>query len=288
LNIEIKEGKMQTIRYINEKLANILTIVNSLDTDSLNDLLVAIEGSGFSTTVDSLKVLSDVLDLVKIETDKMPATITKVDNIKTETDKIPATITKIDNILSSLALTGDSVVANVIATKTFYKDNAQTKLTGTMPNNAGDVASVAGVMGAGTTLKVTPAMGYTDGIDDKTTIDLTTVDADLVTDNIKAGVTILGVAGKTEVVDTSSGDAVAGDIIATKKAWVDGVEVTGNITVRNDIACTSSSVDGTTLKLLVPAGYYDGTKNVTITDADFVNTNILTGVDIFGVTGNHV
>jgi len=56
---------------------------------------------------------------------------------------------------------------------------------------------------------------------------LSTVDTDLATGNIKSGVTVFGVAGDSNVVNTSSGDAVAGDIATGKKAWVDGVEITG-------------------------------------------------------------
>jgi hypothetical protein len=52
-------------------------------------------------------------------------------------------------------------------------------------------------------------------------------DTDLVTGNIRAGVDIFGVTGKTSVVETSSGNATAGDIAAGKKAWVNGVEITG-------------------------------------------------------------
>jgi len=56
---------------------------------------------------------------------------------------------------------------------------------------------------------------------------LTQVDADLVTGNIKSGVEIFGVSGKAEVVDTTSGDATTNDIVSGKKAWVSGIEVTG-------------------------------------------------------------
>jgi hypothetical protein len=45
--------------------------------------------------------------------------------------------------------------------------------------------------------------------------------------NIKNGVTLFGVAGDPNVVDTSSGDAVATEILTGKKAWVAGIEVTG-------------------------------------------------------------
>ena len=45
--------------------------------------------------------------------------------------------------------------------------------------------------------------------------------------NIRAGVSLFGVGGDPNVVDTSTGDAVAGEIASGKKAWVDGREVTG-------------------------------------------------------------
>lgn len=126
-------------------------------------------------------------------------------------------------------LTGDAVVAEVLDGKFFYKDDATSKLEGTMPNNAGDVAAVSAHMGATTNLHVVPAAGYTDGSDDAATIDLATVDADLVTGNIKSGVTILGVAGKTEVVDTTEAvnAAAEADIAVGKFAWVNGVRITG-------------------------------------------------------------
>lgn len=58
---------------------------------------------------------------------------------------------------------------------------------------------------------------------------LDTVDADLATGNIRAGITIFGIAGKTEVVDTTEAGvgAVDTDIALGKKAWVNGVEITG-------------------------------------------------------------
>ena len=61
------------------------------------------------------------------------------------------------------------------------------------------------------------------------TTTLSTVDADLATANIKSGITIFGKAGKAEVVDTTEGadGAVAADIALNKKAWVNGVEITG-------------------------------------------------------------
>jgi hypothetical protein len=99
-------------------------------------------------------------------------------------------------------------------------------------------------------------------------------DADLVTGNIKSGANIFGVAGKTEVVDTTTGDAVAADILATKKAWVDGAEVTGAMPTR-----TLSPANDT-----VQAGYYEATTLSTV-DADLATGNVKAGATIFGVVG---
>jgi hypothetical protein len=59
---------------------------------------------------------------------------------------------------------------------------------------------------------------------------LDAVDTDLASKNIKKDATIFGVAGDPNVVNTSSGDAVAGDMLSGKKAWVKGGEVTGSLT----------------------------------------------------------
>lgn len=275
---------------------------------------------------------------------------------------IPGTITALQaSIDAGFALTGDAVVANVLTGKTFYKDNYQSKLTGTMPNNAGDVASVSGHMGVGTTLHVVPATGYTDGVDDATTIDLAVVDPDLVATNIATGVAVLGVTGtydtsvtpitaatmKTGLEGWVNGSKVTGSgtqtlsnandtvtagyyeattlstvdadlavgniktgvsifgitgtydteavapiaaatVLADQVGFVNGAKVTGTMVNHTiDIEASSISNDGTTLKFTVPAGYYPGTVNVTYTDADFVATNIVSGVTIFGVEGSH-
>ena len=96
-------------------------------------------------------------------------------------------------LTGTLALTGDAVVGNVLSGKTFYKDDAKTKLTGNMANNAGDVAA-AYFHAAGPSLHVVPAAGYTDGVDDAAVI----TDAAFLAENIKAGVTIFGVLGTYE------------------------------------------------------------------------------------------
>jgi len=104
---------------------------------------------------------------------------------------------------------------------------------------------------------------------------LSAVDADLATANVKSGVTVFGVAGDPNVVDTSSGDAVAGDLLDGKKAWADGAEVTGTIATR-----TLSDANDT-----VAAGYYAAT-TLSAVDADLATANIKSGETIFGVAGD--
>lgn len=55
-------------------------------------------------------------------------------------------------------------------------------------------------------------------------------DANLVTGNIKAGTTIFGVTGDSNVVNTSSGNATAGEILLGRNAWVSGQQVNGTLT----------------------------------------------------------
>lgn len=77
----------------------------------------------------------------------------------------------------------------VLATKVGFVNGA--KITGTMPNNAGDVAAVSSHLGAAGEIHIVPAAGYTDGTDDATVI----TDADFIAANIKSGVTIFGLLG---------------------------------------------------------------------------------------------
>lgn len=100
-------------------------------------------------------------------------------------------------------------------------------------------------------------------------------DANLVADNIKAGVSIFGVVGKTEVVDTTSGDAASTDIISGKKAWVGGSEVTGSIVTQTLSAASAN----------VPAGFYTAT-TLTAVDSDLVAGNIRSGINLFGIDGD--
>lgn len=74
-----------------------------------------------------------------------------------------------------------------------------------------------------------------------TTLDA--VDTDLVSANLRSGVVIFGVAGDPNVVDTSSGDAAAADIVCGRQAWADGVLQVGVAGCDGLACCSGACVD---------------------------------------------
>ena len=59
-------------------------------------------------------------------------------------------------------------------------------------------------------------------------------DTNLLPENLKAGVTCLGVEGKIEALDTTSNNpATETDIIQGKEAWVNGEKVGGTLDLTN-------------------------------------------------------
>lgn len=112
-----------------------------------------------------------------------------------------------------------ATAADILDGETAY-GSAGTKLTGTMTNVGAQTATISTVAGT-----VTPTVGYHNGSGS------VSIHADeqakLITGNIKSGITVLGVSGDANVVNTSSGTAVAADLTYGVKAWVDGAEVTG-------------------------------------------------------------
>ena len=75
--------------------------------------------------------------------------------------------------------------------------------------------------------------------------------------------------------DTDSGDATQGDIRSGKKAWVDGVEVTGNVPVKSSSDLT---VSGKTVT--VPAGIYDSQASKSVADGSATPTATVSGDEI--------
>ena len=106
------------------------------------------------------------------------------------------------------------------------------------------------------------------------TTDLTSIETGLSASNIKVGMQLFGITGTF----TSDADAVAGDMLSGKTAYVNGVKVTGNIETKT-LSNASTSV---------PAGYYATSTTLTTVDTDLAASNIKSGTDIFGITGTAV
>ena len=86
--------------------------------------------------------------------------------------------------------------------------------------------------------------------------------------------------GTNRWVMTDSGDATLGDILSGKKAWVDGVEVTGNVPAGANV------LGGNGLKTFtISDGLYSGGKTATANDTNLAAGNIKANVTIFGVPG---
>jgi len=106
-----------------------------------------------------------------------------------------------------------ATVNDVLAGKTFWGLNAATGQwglqTGTLQTKTLSAGSTA------------VAAGYYEATD------LSSVDADLASGNIKSGVSIFGVSGNPAVVNTASATATAGDIACGKTAYVNGALVQG-------------------------------------------------------------
>jgi len=154
--------------------------------------------------------------------------------------------------------TNGAVVTDVLAGKTFWQLRSGNwgLATGTLAQRTLDAGST------------TVQAGY------YAATTLSTVDTDLASGNIRAGVNIFGIDGNSNVVNTSTGTAANSDILSGKTAWVDGAQRTGNISTQT---LSSTSTD-------MPAGYYAGT-TLSGVASNLASGNIKSGVEIFGVTG---
>ena len=115
---------------------------------------------------------------------------------------------------------GTAVAGDILSGKTAYVDGV---VTGSMTNNG----AVAGMISTKAGTYTVPA-GYHNG---SGSVAIATAEQNkIIAGNIKSGVTILGVAGSSNVVDTSGGDATAAQILSGKKAYVKGSLLTGTMT----------------------------------------------------------
>lgn len=87
--------------------------------------------------------------------------------------------------------------------------------------------------------------------------------------------------------DTSDADAVAGEILDSKTAYVNGLKVTGTMPNRTGESGVIKTVEQ---EVTIQNGYHDGSGKVKIDEdeqAKIIASNIKDGVEILGVTGSY-
>ena len=121
---------------------------------------------------------------------------------------------------------------------------------------------------------------------------------DLTSDTVEAGKLLYGytahgrdgeaVTGScTFDADTSDATAVAGEILATKTAYVNGSKVTGNMPNRGAV---TGYISSKSTPYTIQNGYHDGSGTVDIdstSKTNLVEGNIREGVEILGITGTY-
>ena len=107
-------------------------------------------------------------------------------------------------------------------------------------------------------------------------------DSNLIEGNIKSGVSIFGVTGNYNGLNTADANAVEGDLLAGKTAYVNGKKITGTAPAKE-----ASTITPTTSDQTVAAGTHL-TGLLTIKgDPNLIAANIKKGVTIFGIEGTY-
>ena len=167
-----------------------------------------------------------------------------------------------------------AVAAEVVAGRVCWVNGE--KVEGTMANTGAVMGSISNVSDS-----IVVPQGYTSG----GTIAINAAEqAKIITGNIRAGVNILGVNGKSSVVDTAGGNVAAGDVLAGKVAYANGVRVTGTLVNNGAVGGNISNVNDS---VVIPAGYTSG-GSVSIDLLEqykIISNNIRAGVSILGVSG---
>ena len=161
----------------------------------------------------------------------------------------------------------NAVVLDVLPGKTFYQGGV--RRTGTMATKAAETFTPS-------TVNQTIAADLF-----LTGIQTIAGSASLVTGNIRAGVSIFGVAGKSSVVETASATILAADILSGKTGFANGALITGTIPSKT----AQTFTPGTTNQTIAANQFLSGIQTIS-GSGNLLAANIRAGVNIFGVVGS--
>lgn len=101
---------------INRKLNEIVAALDALDTDALDTVLTAVKGADFSSTTDSLKIISDNLDVTSADVTAIKLLLNDA-NLVAENIKAGVTIA---GVVGTFTADADATAADIVAGKTAY------------------------------------------------------------------------------------------------------------------------------------------------------------------------
>lgn len=108
-------------------------------------------------------------------------------------------------------------------------------------------------------------------------------DADLVPANIKSGANIFGVAGSTNVINTTTSEAaVASQVLTGRNYFVNGSTFWGTMPNQGTLINTITTQGGS---YTIPAGYHAGDGKVTANISNLIASNIKKDANVGGVVG---
>lgn len=231
---------------------------------------------------------------VAIVLEEKSATPTKSAQTVTPTSgKVLSKVT-VTAIPSSYITTTDATAAaaDILASKTAYVNGS--KLTGTLPNIGTATGTISTKAGS-----YTIAKGYHSG-SGKVSISSTEQNK-IISDNIKSGVTILGVSGKSTVVDTetAAGGIYAGKVMDGYVGYVNGSKITGtvadyswgeSVTGSPKNLTYVSNESGYATFRVANTGLYSNSSSATrlrfsLEEQGVIASNIVSGKTVLGVTG---
>lgn len=212
-----------------EKINNISLDTNALETDLLLSKTAYVKGQKITGTMPNN---NDVIITPTTEIQNKNKGYYNSLTIEAVTSKIDSNIVA-NNIKKGISILGivgtlepkintsdaTAIADNILLDKTAYVNDK--KITGTMPNN-GDVTITP------TTNVQNKTAGFYNSINIKAVT--ASIDTNIKAENIKSGISILGVAGTLQTgIDTSDATATAGDIVSGKTAYVKGQKITGGL-----------------------------------------------------------